>query len=378
MCSSRRKPASNTSPSATSGASQQLRGVGLQQQGGTLYATVLLGGDPVNATLTLHFPGKQSALTLQQGANPREWKAVVGPPGDVDLTSVGVATEGAHVIVSIPAGSVRGLSVTTAAGDRLPYSGYVLPVGAPSKGLDLVDLILLVVLIGALFYGWRRGLANEARLALAAVITLLLAFLLFPEVSRALVRAAGSKRVGDALGYGILIGGIAVLGVLIARVIMPRLRFGGQLPPWLERNQRPVAAGIAGVRILVLAAMGLAVIASLAPLDFASESIQTSATGSALVSQWDRYFPVATVNAGGDAQPSAGGGAQATGPLYPAAAAEFARQVQAVTTLAGYLMQLSRLQAIGVATWVRQYDADLASLANASNAVRASLGLPST
>jgi hypothetical protein len=307
---------------------EQLVGAGVQRVGGTSYVTIRLGAAATKAILALHFAGHPTIVTLnERSGTSAPWSATISNGTSFKLTTIGVIAQSNDVVVSLPGTSTPALWVTTPAGDRLPGTGSLVAT-SPATSENWVDLLMIVLVAAALWFGWRRGLRTVARMAVATVVTLGLAFVLYPVVAHVLAGANGSH-VGDALAYGLLLALMAVVGLFVARVLEPRMdRVTG--PTWLRDAQRPVAAIVAGLGVLLVAAATMSILSGVASFSAAGGAVETSKLGSALTRQWQRVFPAAVVrpDAGAQAQAAAktltsvGGSSQACAP---------GAQVQSVT-----------------------------------------------
>lgn len=286
-------------------AAHQLQAGGFQYVGGETVYTIKLAAMPKSgATLVVGLPDDaQDSFILNQSAAGK-WSATIYQPHHLDIAHLGVAVDGNHLILGIP-GHVSSLFVIGTGVQRLPallsttspqpWQGNMTVPAAPlPHNLNLVDLVLLVIVITALVVGWRSGLMHEALRLVATLVTLGLTLLLFPTVSSALSKAAGNRQAGDALTYGLLITAIAMLGMLAARAVAARM-LQMQTPQALQRIDHPLATVFAGFRVIVIAAMMLAILQSLSALSWASDRITESPTGSTLAAKWDAFFPPALV-----------------------------------------------------------------------------------
>lgn len=104
------------------------------------------------------------------------------------------------------------------------------PVHHPARG-DVLDLILLVVLAGYAYAGYRRGLIAGALSLGGFLLGAYVGTLVAPPIARAVVGTSGSEALGQRLLALVIVGVLAIAGESLAAFVGLRIRSVLKLTP---------------------------------------------------------------------------------------------------------------------------------------------------
>jgi uncharacterized membrane protein required for colicin V production len=267
---------------------EQLTGVGMKAGDHEWYVNVRFAAPPVNSRLRLSLSGVPGAIDLQQSG--KEWRHSHRSPATSPIV-IGIAQREDLVVVTIP-GDVRtdGMAVETVSGDRWPASGFAAATFQSTTRFNTTDAVLLLVLLGAAAFGYRRGAVTEGGDLIVVGISLAIAALALGPVRAMLSRLIDDPKAAAAMASAALVLIVSLAGFLA----VPRVT------AWLTRSV-PLAPAMNGaigslsatVRQLVALAMFLAIGTRVALLSWAAMSINSSLLGTALLHAWSRLFAIA-------------------------------------------------------------------------------------
>jgi uncharacterized membrane protein required for colicin V production len=220
-----------------------------------------------------------SAVTIAQ----QESGWTMSAPADaVQLGTFQVAGRGATAVFELPSSYAGGVALRSSDGARFPQSGWLPLSAAPQSRRNWVDALILIAVITGALLGFRAGAAATGvqLLVLAAIV--------------AGVRVLGSLMPPSAdprqfTSMLAVCAGVGVAGIVahlaIYRVAGPyMLRVRGDIA------NRAVGVPLGGARMLIAAAMLLALGSDLAMFDAFYASVRESQAGTWLVELWRSWI----------------------------------------------------------------------------------------
>jgi uncharacterized membrane protein required for colicin V production len=266
---------------------EQLVAAGMVAGDGGWYVNVLFAAPPFNARLRLAFDDLPQAIDLQQTGTA--WHVAAGRAGPMVVTSV--AQRDGRVVFGLPAElRTRGLSVTTASGDRIPVTGSIAPQYPAGPHFNATDVVLIAILALTSWAGYRRGVLTEAASLAAMVLSIVIAVIAYRPLAAWLADLTGSPRTGAALGSGsvVLMAGFASLAAVPGVLKSFRASVSGMN----DAMAHGLGAIVAPLRQLIVLAMLVTIGADAAVLHWAANSIDSSLFGSTLLHAWRALFSI--------------------------------------------------------------------------------------
>ncbi|MEZ5317557.1 MAG: CvpA family protein [Vicinamibacterales bacterium] len=263
---------------------RRIEAAGGLDEGTTRTVTIRFAAPPSAAAFDLLLEGRDGVLTFSQRIEDDQWLVAsagsTGAPGDLRLGAAGT-----RLVLELPAGLAgSGLAIRAPDGTRLPADGWLPFQAPPARHANLFDVVLLLVVLGSLWWGWRLG-AAVGLLQLASIVVVLAAGrLLTPAVASAI--GLSGTPAGRAVAFGATVG---VIGLAV------RFALGRAGADWLRGLRRLTGgAGVdralggpcQAVRALLLAAMILTMGADLAVVDAVNPMLTTSLSAPALTAAW--------------------------------------------------------------------------------------------
>jgi Colicin V production protein len=263
---------------------RRIEAAGGLETGKTCTVTLRFAAPPSAAAFDLLLEGRDGVLTFSQRVADDRWMVSstgpAGPPGGVRLGAAGD-----RLVLELPAGLAgAGLAIRAPDGTRLPARGWLPVRTPPARHLDLFDVVLLLIVLGSLWWGWRLG-AAVGLLQLASLAVVLAAGRVLTPAVAAAVGLSGTP-AGRAVVFGAT---IAVIGLAM------RAALGRAGADWLRGLRRLIGGAIVDralggpfqvVRVLLFAAMILSVGADLTVIDAVNPVLTTSLSAHALTAAW--------------------------------------------------------------------------------------------
>jgi S1-C subfamily serine protease len=158
------------------------------------------------------------------------------------------------------------------------------PVAHPARG-DLLDLILVLVVVGYAYAGYRRGLVAGALSLAGFLLGAYVGSLIGPPIARAIIGHQGPGALGQRLLALLIVGVVAVIGETLAAIAGARVRGVLAMTParWLD------AAGGAALDIVGVLFVAWLLAFALASAPF--PSITKQIRGSVILNAVDKVMP---------------------------------------------------------------------------------------
>jgi uncharacterized membrane protein required for colicin V production len=273
-------------PCAKCPPTEQLTGAGMLAGDNAWFVNARFAAPPLNAHITLAFDGVPGTVELQHAG--REWRSA-GERTDTIPALTSVGERGNLVVFGLPATlRATGIAVATGTGDRIPASGFAVPVYPSTVHFNGTDIVLLLVLLATAVYGFKRGALAEVADLMAIIVSFAIAAAAFRPVASVIAAATGYAQGAAAIASGVLVIVCATAGFLLFPRLLPRIA-----PATSGLN--PAADGALGsvvacIRQLPMLAMALTIGIDVAALHWATPSITSSMLGSALLSASKTLF----------------------------------------------------------------------------------------
>jgi uncharacterized membrane protein required for colicin V production len=262
---------------------EQLTGAGAVAGRNEWYVNADFATPPFNSTLRLEFDGVPGSVELKQTGTTWNYS---GSNSAASVTSVD--QDGNRVVLSLPASlHTNGFAVSTGSGDRIPASGFFAPRYAAPSHFNMTDVIVILILVAAAWYGYKRGLATEMADLIAVAISLVVAAIALRPLSGVFSGITTSPAAASTLAGAILVIVTATLGFMFVPRLLKSWGFRGTSSPAVARFG---GAALAPLRQLAVIAMLLALGTQLKVLSWASASITSSRIGGALLDAWRKLY----------------------------------------------------------------------------------------